>query len=112
MSHGWKPFSFSSRTISYGPRPSLTSVIGRELVYSRRYDANRKPVERYGLYIYMVLKKNYLKKSSDLGFLDVPFSIHFLMFSYWVKIDRFSLTVRSGRILLVFSSHFASKMFT
>ena len=23
-------------------RPSLTSVIGRELVYSRRYDANRK----------------------------------------------------------------------
>ena len=31
-------------------RPSLTSVIGRELVYSRRYDANRKPARKYALY--------------------------------------------------------------
>ena len=39
-------------------RPSLTSVIGRELVYSRRYDANRVTVERYSLYIDIVLGKN------------------------------------------------------
>ena len=39
-------------------RPSLTSVIGRELVYSRRYDANRMTVETNGLYIHMVLGKN------------------------------------------------------
>ena len=39
-------------------RPSLTSVIGRELVYSRRYDANRVTVERNGLYIHIVLGKN------------------------------------------------------
>ena len=38
-------------------RPSLTSVIGRELVYSRRYDANRMTVDRNGLYIHMVLGK-------------------------------------------------------
>ena len=39
-------------------RPSLTSVIGRELVYSRRYDANRMTGDRNGLYIHMVLGKN------------------------------------------------------
>ena len=38
-------------------RPSLTSVIGRELVYSRRYDANRVTGDRNGLYIHMVLGK-------------------------------------------------------
>ena len=38
-------------------RPSLTSVIGRELVYSRRYDANRVTVDRNRLYIDMVLGK-------------------------------------------------------
>ena len=38
-------------------RPSLTSVIGRELVYSKRYDANRMTVDRNGLYIHMVLGK-------------------------------------------------------
>ena len=31
-------------------RRSLTSVIGRELVYSTRYDANRKAVDRDHLY--------------------------------------------------------------
>ena len=32
-------------------------MIGRELVYSRRYDANRKSVETSRLYIHMVLVK-------------------------------------------------------
>ena len=51
-------------------RPSLTSVIGRELVYSRRYDANRVTVERNGLYIHMVLGKKLSKKVLGFGTFD------------------------------------------
>ena len=36
-------------------------MIGRELVYSRRYDANRKSVETSRLYIHMVLVKKLSK---------------------------------------------------
>ena len=32
-------------------RPSLTSVIGRELVYSRRYDANRMTLSKRPFYL-------------------------------------------------------------
>ena len=45
----------------------MTSVIGRELVYSRRYDANQVIVERNGPYIDIMLGKK-LKNPSDLVF--------------------------------------------
>ena len=45
-------------------------MIGRELVYSRRYDANRKTVERNRLYIDIVLGKKRPKWALD-GFKGV-----------------------------------------
>ena len=42
-------------------------MIGRELVYSRRYDANRVTVGRNGLYIDMVLEKKLSKKLLGFG---------------------------------------------
>ena len=38
-------------------RPSLTSVIGRELVYSRRYDANRMTLSKRAFYHFFQLTK-------------------------------------------------------
>ena len=42
-------------------------MIGRELVYSRRYDANRVTVERNALYIDIVLGKKLSKKVLEFG---------------------------------------------
>ena len=42
-------------------------MIGRELVYSRRYDANRVTGGRNGLYIDMVLGKKLSKKLLGFG---------------------------------------------
>ena len=42
-------------------------MIGRELVYSRRYDANRERVDQSGLYIYTVLLKKLSKKVLEFG---------------------------------------------
>ena len=46
-------------------RPSLTSVIGRELVYSRRYDANRKRVALHWFYTKHLQTKNAILRSEN-----------------------------------------------
>ena len=70
-------------------RPSLTSVIGRELVYSRRYDANREAGERNGLYIDIVLGKKLSKKVLESGRFGRfwPFRLFFLK-KILAKIDQ------------------------
>ena len=68
-------------------RPSLTSVIGRELVYSRRYDANRKTVKRNRLYIDSVLGKKRPKWALD-GFKGVKSRVTSNLNALWNRMDH------------------------
>ena len=56
-------------------------MIGRELVYSRRYDANRVTVGRNGLYIDMVLGKKLSKKVLGFGVFGHTFFRAKILFS-------------------------------
>ena len=76
-------------------------MIGRKLVYSRRYDANRMTVERNGLYIDIVLGKKLSKKVLGFGI----FGRFWRFERFWVwnlfrktRFKTLSLLIRSCRM--------------
>ena len=62
-------------------------MIGRELVYSRRYDANRVTVDRSGLYIHIVLGKKRPEGAFD-GFKGMKSELESSLNALWNLMDH------------------------